>query len=49
MSCIVPGSIINSRTVAENKIKVLGEILFETNWISAVVADKGKTEFSQLF
>ena len=48
ISCIVPGSIINSRTVAENKMKVLVEILFETNWISAVVADKAKAQFSQL-
>ena len=48
ISCIVPGSIINSRTVAENKMKVLVEILFETNWISAVVADKG-TVFPVVF
>ena len=29
-------------------MKVLVEILFETNWISAVVADKAKAQFSQL-
>ena len=46
ISCIVPVSIINSRTVAENKMKVLVEILFETNWISAVVAGKAKAQFS---
>ena len=45
ISCIVPGSIINCRTVAENKIKVLVEILFEMNWISAVVADKERFSF----
>ena len=29
-------------------MKVLVEILFETNWISAVVVDKAKVQFSQL-
>ena len=40
---------INARSISEKRMEILVQILFERKWLSAVVADKAKAQFSQLF
>jgi hypothetical protein len=40
--------ITKSRTVAENRMKLLAQTLYETGIITAVVADKSRNQFSDL-
>ena len=39
---------INARSISEKRMEILVQILFERKWLSAVVADKAKAQFSQL-
>ena len=39
---------INARSISEKRMEILVQILFERKWLSAVVADKTKAQFSQL-
>ena len=44
----VASTMINSWSISEKRMKILVQILFERKWLSAVVADKAKVQFSQL-
>ena len=48
VASIVPATMINSWSISEKRMKILVQILFERKWLSAVVADKAKVQFSQL-
>ena len=39
---------IIARSISEKRMKILVQILFERKWLSAVVANKAKAQFSQL-
>ena len=46
---IVPAIMINSQSISEKRMEILVQILFKRKWLSAVVADKAKAQFSQLY
>ena len=48
VASIVPATMINARSISEKRMEILVQILFERKWLSAVVADKAKAQFSQL-
>ena len=48
IASIVPATMINARSISEKGMEILVQILFERKWLSAVVADKAKAQFSQL-
>jgi hypothetical protein len=48
VSCFVPSTILNNRTLAETRFRDLLQILFTTNHINAVTADSSKCQFSSL-
>ena len=48
VASIVPATMINARSISEKRMEMLAQILFEWKWMSAVVADKAKEQFSQL-
>ena len=48
VASILPATIINAQSISEKRMEILVQILFERKWLSAVVADKAKAQFSQL-
>ena len=48
VTSIVPATKINAQSISEKRMEILVQILFERKWLSAVVADKAKAQFSQL-
>ena len=48
VASIVPATRINARSISEKRMEILAQILFERKWLSAVVANKPKAQFSQL-
>ena len=46
VASIVPATMINARSISENRMEILVQILFERKWLSAIVADKAKAQFS---
>lgn len=48
ISCLVPSIIANNRTLAENRMKLLVEIMHGKGYITAVKADKCRSQFSDL-
>jgi hypothetical protein len=44
----VPSLILNSRNVAESRMNVMAQILYETGNITALIADNCKSQFSNL-
>ena len=48
VASIVPTTMVNARSISEKRMEMLVQILFERKWLSAVVADKAKAQFSQL-
>jgi hypothetical protein len=48
VSCLVPPTLQNCRSVSEERMQKLVEILYETQNVSATVADKTKSQFQAL-
>ena len=48
VASIVPATMTNAQSILEKRTEILVQILFERKWLSAVVADKAKAQFSQL-
>ena len=48
ISCFVLGAIESSTLILEKKMGSVSQILYHRKWISIVVADKAKVQFSQL-
>jgi len=48
VSCFVPSTILNNRSLAETRLRGLLQILFTTNHINAATADNSKCQFSSL-
>ena len=48
ISCLVPSTIAGSRTVAQNRMKLLAQILYERGHTTAVIAYKSRSQFSDL-
>ena len=48
VSALVPSYIISNKVNAERKFKNLVEILYESDWISTIVADNAKLQFCSL-
>ena len=48
VSCLVPSTLLNDHAVSESRMSAVIDILYETNNITAVVADKAKGQFSAL-
>lgn len=48
ISCLVPETIVSSPTLAEKRLKELVQILFDSSHITATVADKCKSQFTEL-
>ena len=46
VASIVPATMINARSISEKRMEILVQILFERKWLSAVIADKAKAQFS---
>ena len=47
VASIVPATVIIARSISEKRMEILVQVLFERKWLSAVVADKAKAQFSQ--
>jgi len=48
VSCFVPSTILNNRSLAVTRLRDLLQMLFMTNHINAVTADNSKCQFSSL-
>lgn len=48
ISCLVPATVANCRGLAESRMKLLVEIMYEKGCITAVTGDKCKSQFSDL-
>ena len=48
VSCLVPSTVANCRTLAENRMKLLVENMYEKDCITAVNGDKCRSQFSDL-
>ena len=48
ISCLVPGIIVNNRSIAERRMGVLAQVLYDCGHVTSVAAEKCKTQFSNL-
>jgi len=48
ISCLVPSTVANHQMLAERRMATLAQTLYDTNHISALTADKAKSQFAAL-